>query len=61
MTHLGFEPATSCVTIGYSKYLAIDQKEKLPKQIEKISRPVWNTNHRPPAFQADCLTTYPST
>ena len=31
MTRLGFKPATSCVAIGYSKYLAIDQKEKLIK------------------------------
>ena len=31
MTRLGFEPATSCVAIGYSKYLAIDQNEKLIK------------------------------
>ena len=31
MTRLGFEPATSCVAIGYSNYLAIDQKEKLIK------------------------------
>ena len=31
MTRLGFEPATSCGAIGYSKYLAIDKKEKLIK------------------------------
>ena len=31
VTRLGLEPATSCVAIGYSKYLAIDQKEKLIK------------------------------
>ena len=31
VTGLGFESATSCVAIGYSNYLAIDQKEKLIK------------------------------
>ena len=31
VTSLGFEPATSCVAIGYSSYLAINQKEKLIK------------------------------
>ena len=31
VTGLGFEPATSCIAIGYSNYLAIDQKEKLMK------------------------------
>ena len=31
MTRLRFEPGTSYVAIGYSKYLAIDQKEKLIK------------------------------
>ena len=32
---LGLEPATSCVAIGYSNYLAIDQKEKLIKNLKK--------------------------
>ena len=31
VTRLGVEPATSCVAIGYSKNLAIDQIEKLIK------------------------------
>ena len=31
VTRLGFEPATSCIAIGYFNYLAIDQKEKLIK------------------------------
>ena len=35
VTRLGFEHATSCVAIGYSKYLAIDQKEKLIKNWKK--------------------------
>ena len=35
VTRLGFEPATSCVAIGYSKYLTIDQKEKLIKNWKK--------------------------
>ena len=35
VTRLGFESATSCVAIGYSKYLAIDQKEKLIKNLKK--------------------------
>ena len=31
VTRLGLEPATSCASIGYSNYLAIDQKDKLIK------------------------------
>ena len=31
MSRIRFEPATFYVAIGYSKYLAIDQKEKLIK------------------------------
>ena len=37
VTLLGFEPATSCVASGYSNYLAIDQKEKLIKNLIKFS------------------------
>ena len=32
VTRLGFEPLISFFTIGYSNYLAIDQKEKLIKK-----------------------------
>ena len=35
VTRLGFEPATSCVAIGYSNYLAIDQKEKTNQEFKK--------------------------
>ena len=56
MTRLRFEPATTYIAIGFSKYLVIDQKEKLIN-FENKSRPVWDTNHRPPALQADSLTT----
>ena len=35
MTRLGFKPATSCVAIEYSKYLAIDQKVKPIKNWKK--------------------------
>ena len=39
VTRLGFEPATSCVAIGYYSYLAIDQKEKLiMNQKQKLTR-----------------------
>ena len=55
VTRLGSEHATSCVAIGYSKYLAIDQKEKLIKNWKK-NRPVWDTNRRPSGKQADSLT-----
>ena len=48
VTCLGFEPATSCVAIRYSKYLAIDQKEKLIKNGKK-KRTAWDTNRRPSA------------
>ena len=32
VTRLGFEPAISCVAIGYSNYLAIDKKEEKNNQ-----------------------------
>ena len=54
VTRLRFEPATSCVTIGYSKYLAIDQTNQ---KLKKKSSPIWDTNRRPSALQADSLTT----
>ena len=38
VNRLGFEPATSCVAIEYSNYLAIGQKEKLIKNLKKLTR-----------------------
>ena len=35
VTRPGFEPATSCAAFGYSDYLAIDQKEKLIKNLKE--------------------------
>ena len=35
VTRLGFKRATTCVAIGYSKYLAIDQKEKNNQKLKK--------------------------
>ena len=54
VTHLGLEPATSFIAIGYSNYLAIDQKEKLIKNFKKLA--VWDSNPRPHAVQAHSLT-----
>ena len=45
MTRLRLERPTSCVAIGYSNYLAIDQKEKLIKNEKNIRTP------RPPALR----------